>query len=218
MAEASDRSHSRDRTPPWPLRSELELVSDQVRGIDAWSRAEQLRERTAESVSVTREMRLDASRRLMARKSEQAAVLARAAEQLERSARLLDRSSRPRALVVHRNAWLRQRVAEELHDQGLDVLEQLEDGAAAVGALVVDQPDVLLVEDRLPTLTGLQVLEQARRYAPRTVVGVQLLDGSDVDRYLDAGARAVFTRRIPPREVADRLVSCLAGSDAAVGG
>lgn len=207
---------SRDSRPAsWHARSPLELVSDQLAGIESWNSSQAVAEQrrsAAATTALTREMRLDASRRLLARKQEQAAVIARAAKQLERSAELLRSVPRPRALVVHRNAWMREKVATRLQGHGVDVLDVLEDGAVAVGVLVVEQPDLLFVEDRLPTVSGFQLLAEAARYAPRTVTAVQVLDGSEVDRYLDAGARAVFTRRIPPQEVADQLVACLAGS------
>ena len=116
-----------------------------------------------------------------------------------------------RALLVHRNAWLCGKVTDRLQERGVDVIGQFEDGADATGALIVEQPELVLVEDRLPTLSGLEVLHRAARFAPRTIVGAQMLDTEELDAYLAAGAAAVFTRRIPPVEIADQLIECLAG-------
>ncbi|HEU0104220.1 MAG TPA: hypothetical protein VFR07_18065 [Mycobacteriales bacterium] len=203
-------SSSTPRTPgPWPLRSEAELIADQLAGIASWTSARPLREAVAASVTLSREMRLDLKRRMEVRRREQAGLLARASYQLEQGDRVLGR--RPRAVLVHRNSWLSGKVADRLQALGVQVIGRFEDGADATGAVVVEQPEIVLVEDRLPTLSGLEVLERATRFAPRTLVGAQLLDADERDIYLEAGAQAVFTRRVPPEMIADQLVDCLAG-------
>ena len=154
---------------------------------------------------------LDLTRRMEARRREQHALLARADEQLRRSGQAL--GSRPglRAVLAHRNGWLRTKVAARLEEHGVTVVGVFDDGADAAGTLVAEQPDLLLVEDRLPTLSGIQVVRRAREFAPQTVVGVQVLDSGEIPVLVSAGAQAVFTRRIPPVDIADQLVGCLSG-------
>jgi CheY-like chemotaxis protein len=116
-------------------------------------------------------------------------------------------------VVAHRNPWLRDTVAKRLGDEGIDVVGLFEDGADCAGTLVAEQPDLLLVEDRLPTMSGLEVVLRARQFAPRTVVGAQALDAGSVAALFDAGATAVFARRVPPADMIAQLLAHLAAAD-----
>lgn len=196
-----------------PVRSRLtqaELTELQLRALDSWNKARRTAESAAESAALTREMRLDLSRRMEARRREHQAVLARAAEQLRCSGSLLG-SVQSRAVLAHRNPWLRQKVAARLTAAGLVVVGIFEDGADAVGTVVVEQPELVFVEDRLPTLSGMEVIRRVRSFSPRTVIGAQVLDGDSVQVLVDAGAQAVFTRRVPPDDIADLMIDCLNG-------
>ena len=195
-------------------QSHVDLMRSQIDAIDAWHRARHAAEAVAQTALSTRESRLDVHRRLEARRREQQALLARAEEQLRTSGGVLAGRVRPRAVLAHRNPWLRDTVAGRLRDEGVDVVGLFDDGADCAGTLVVEQPDLLLVEDRLPTLTGVEVVLRARQFAPRTVVGAQALDASSVAALFDAGAQAVFTRRVPPADMVDQLLGCLDGRTA----
>lgn len=190
--------------------TQAELTELQLQALDAWNRARRAAESAAETTALTREMRLDLSRRMEARRREHQAVLARAAEQLRTSGSLLGRVD-PRVVIAHRNPWLREKVAARLTAAGVVVVGIYEDGADAVGATVVEQPELLLVEDRLPTLSGIEVIHRVRSFSPRTIIGAQVLEGDSVQVLVDAGAQAVFTRRVPPADIADRMVDCLNG-------
>ena len=196
---------------PQGHRTQLDLMTAQLRAIDAWNAAQRAGEAAADAVGLTREMRLDLTRRMDARRREQQALLRRADEQLRRSGEALEGRPRVRAVLAHRNGWLRDKVAARLEEHGVAAVGVLEDGADAAGTLVVEQPDLLLLEDRLPTLSGIQVVRRAREFAPLTVVGVQVLDSGEIPTLVNAGAQAVFTRRIPPVDIADQLVGCLTG-------
>lgn len=202
-----------------PGRSQLELMTAQLEAIDAWHRARRASEVAAESVALTREMRLDLSRRMDASRREQQALLARADQQLRDSGELLSGRAPTRAVLAHRNAWLRDAVAARLEGRGINVVGVFDDGAEAAGTVVVEQPDLLLVEDRLPTLSGLELVQRVREFAPEAVVGALCLDAGGITAFIDAGAQAVFTRRVPPVEIADQLVRCLiaGGRPVAVG-
>lgn len=190
-------------------RRQLDLMTAQIEAIDAWHRARRVREAAAQVAAVTRESRLDLSRRMEARRREQQALLARADAQLRASGNVLTARVPTRAVLAHRNAWLRNAVCARLEELGVQVVGAFEDGADAAGTVVVEQPELLLVEDRLPTLSGVEVVQRAREFAPGTVVGAQVLDSSGVQALVEAGASAVFTRRVPPAEIADQLLACL---------
>lgn len=196
---------------PSTRRTELDLTTAQLRAIDAYHRTRRAGEAAADTAGLTREMRLDLSRRTEARRRERQALLARAASLLESSGEVPPGRPRVRAVLAHRNGWLRDKVAERLAQRGVIVVGTFDDGADAAGTVIVEQPDLLLVEDRLPTLSGDQVVRRTRTYAPETVIGAQVLDNEGIRAFVDAGAHAVFTRRIPPAEMADQLLSCLTG-------
>ena len=193
-------------------QSHVDLMRSQIDAIDAWHRARRVAEAASQTATSTRESRLDLHRRLEARRREQRALLARAADQLKASGGVLAGRVRPRAVLAHRDAWLRDAVASGLRDEGIDVVGLFDDGADCAGTVVVEQPDLLLVEDRLPTLSGVEVVLRARQFAPRTVVGAQALDADSVAALFDAGAQAVFTRRVPPADMVGQLLSCLDGA------
>ena len=95
-------------------RSEADLVRDQVRGIEEWTRRYGVRADAARVAAATREARLDLTRRNEARRLEHQALMARAQEQLARGARLLRRA--PQAVLAHRNAWFTGKLADNNSD------------------------------------------------------------------------------------------------------
>lgn len=188
----------------WTARSDLALLQDQLDGLSAWHHFVRDREFLDEEGRVTREMRLDAQRRLQALRRANQALLARTDDTVRETHPVLGESA-PRAVVVHRQGWVRGRVSAELEACGVEVVAQLEDGADALGVVVADQPDLALVEDALPSIPGLEVIRQARRLAPHTLMAAQVGYNDDVARMLEAGASAAFARRVPPGEVAAGL-------------
>ena len=199
-----------ESNPAWTTRrSRVEIIESQLAAIEAWNAARRATEAAVETRQLTREMRLDVTRRMRARRREQQAVIARADEHLRESGQVLGARDGIRAVIAHRNEWLRGKVAGRLRECGVVVVGAFEDGADAAGAMVVEQAELLLVEDRLPTLPGIDVVRRVRAFSPLTVIGAHVLDSGGVAAHVDAGARAVFTRRIPPVEIADQLVECL---------
>lgn len=203
----------RPETSELPIapRARLDVIQAQLAAIESWHEARRMREAAAESAASTREARMDLSRRMEARRREQAALIARADAHLRESCEVLGARDGVRAVIAHRNPWLRDKVGARLTERGVIVVGTFEDGADAAGAMVVEQAELLLVEDRLPTLLGEEVVRRVRSFSPATVVGAQVLDSGGVPALADAGAHAVFTRRIPPADIADQLLGCLAG-------
>ena len=192
-------------------RTQIDIVTAQVQAIDAWNRAHQLSEAAARATSMTREMRLDLSHRMEARRREQAALIARVDEQLRSSGQLM--SGRPplRAVIAHRNEWMTQKLTHLLALQKVRVVGVYSDGADAAGTIVAEQPELVVVEDRLSTMTGVDLVRRVREYSPLSVVAAQALDSEGVAALVDAGAHAVFTRRIPPADIVDQVLHCLHG-------
>jgi CheY-like chemotaxis protein len=193
----------------WVPRSFATLVTDQLAAMAAFQEHRHAVESAVEEPGMSREQRLDARRRLDVLRRQHEAVLAATSQSMEGSGGVLHAMG-PRALLVHRNEWLRRRVAQDLERCGVEVVAQLDNGAEGVGALIAEQPDLLFVEDTLPMVSGLQVLHEARRYAPRTLLAAQVGYDDQISAALDAGALAAFTRRIPPADIGAELARLVA--------
>ena len=194
-----------------PGRSQLELLTAQVRAIDAWNRSNRLSRDADAVIGLTREMRLDLNHRMEARRREQVALVARVDEQLRSSGQLLSTRRPLRAVLAHRNAWLSGKVSARLEERGVTVVGVFSDGADAAGTIVAEQPELVFFEDRLPSLAGGDLVRRVRDFSPLSVIGAQVEDSRGIAPLVDVGAHAVFTRRIPPVDIADQLLACLDG-------
>lgn len=196
--------------PPAVRRSEAELLLDQLAGIEEWTRAHRATGRLFDT-AMSREQRLDLARRRDVVDRQRAALLARTACQLQSSDR--PRSGvAGRALIVHRNDWFKGKLCAGLEAGGITVVDQLANGAEAVGVAVAEQPDVVVLEGALPMLSGLDVTREVRRYAPRTVVIAQVGSDVEVGPFLESGATSAYTRSVPPADIAADVLALLMGS------
>lgn len=195
---------------PWQPRTELVLVAQQLRAIEQFNRARHDREQAAASRSRTRELRLDATRSLQVLRREHDAVVARAHAQLRASGDVLHGTADRRVVLAHRSEWFLREVAGGLRDGGVCVVAQVDNGADAVGLLVAEQPDLVLVEDALAMARGDDVVREAREFAPDTLVGVHVGSDDRLRPLREAGAAAVFPRLTRPRDVAAGVLALLA--------
>jgi CheY-like chemotaxis protein len=193
----------------WAARSFADLLRDQLTGIRRFHDDRKAAEQAAAAAGGSREQRLDVSRRLDVVRRQHHALVTRTQASLEAAGSPLYRL-RPRVLIVHRNDWLRRRVTAELPEGEIDVIAQLDNGADGVALLIAEQPDLLLVEDALPQVTGMQLLAAAHRYAPHTRAAIQVAYEDGLAAAVDAGATAVFTRRTPPSDIAAELTRLVA--------
>lgn len=191
----------------WRPRREIELVHDQIRAIDRWNAARRAAEAAAQSAARSRESRLDLSRRLDISRREHASLVARTDGHLRASARTLATKAPTRAVLVHRHEWFRAKVADALRARAIAVVAQLDNGADAVGVVVAEQPDLLLVEDSLAMLSGEEVLREVGQYAHATIAAAQVSHDDRMGALLDAGAHAVWTRRVAPQDVARQMAA-----------
>lgn len=198
----------------WQPRPETAVLRAQLRAIDAWNarrRTAEMSAAAAQTAEMSREMRLDAARRLDVVRRQQQALIERTAQQMRDSAHVLRSQVQPRAVIVHRNEWFKSKVADGLRTGGVSVVADLDNGADAIGVAVAEQPDLLLTEDKLPMMSGEDVLREVLRFSPATLTAVQASNDWELGPLLDAGARAAFTRRVPPADVARDLCALLTG-------
>ncbi len=191
--------------PLVPEQTRWELTQLQLDGMRTFHERRRARLASVELAARTREQRLDAARVLHSLREQQRALVAQAAARLADGADLLDRFDRPRIVVAHRQDWFVARLRSALGATAWQWVARPSNGAEAVGVVVAEQPDVVFLEDRLPLLTGCAVICEIVACAPRSLVAVQVADDRDLGAVLDAGAQAVYARRMPPADVARSL-------------
>jgi CheY-like chemotaxis protein len=174
--------------------------------VERFNRSRRMREEAAAAAARSRELRMDAARSLEVLRRQHDAVVARADAQLRASGQLLRSTVERRVVVAHRSDWLVRRLQQTLEDRGVLVVARTDNGADAVGLVVAEQPDLVLVEDTLAMLPGTEVVREVRQFSPDTLVAAQAAHGGRVGELLDAGATTVFTRQVPPHEVARSLL------------
>lgn len=197
---------------PSRRRSELDLAAQQLDGIARFTASQRTAQQSAAAAARSREMRMDAERAVEVMRREHDALIGRAHEHLRLSGQALRRTSRRRAVLAHRSEWFVARLSDLLEGSGWDVVARIDNGADAVGFAVAEQPELVLVEDTLAMLPGEQVVREVKQFCPQTLVAAQVAYSDRVGALLDAGAAEVFTRQVPPADVASRLVSLAAGS------
>jgi CheY-like chemotaxis protein len=197
------------RVRPKPsVRTDNERLLDQLAGISAWLQARADSELQLVEAG-SREMRLDRARRLDVMRRQHCGLVQATERQLRESGSPLRSTTAPRVVIVHRNDWFKDKVSSGLREGGIHIVAELVNGAEAVGLVVAEQPDVLLVEDKLPMLGALDVLAEVRRFAPKTRVVVQVGTDSQIGAFLETGPCTVFTRRIPPADIVDGILDLL---------
>jgi CheY-like chemotaxis protein len=186
-----------------PVSDRTEDREQHHAAVTAWQRQAELLTEAAQQPSTSREERMDAQRRLEALERTQQALLERT------SGPPAPRTGGPRAVLVHRNEWLREQLALHLSEHGVQVLAEAGDGAEGLGIVIAEQPDVVVVEDRLPSMPASELVAAIREFASGALVAVQVEHQEDVTKLVDSGARAVFSRRIPPAVMAEQLAELL---------
>lgn len=188
---------------------ELELTALQLQAIDAWNRARAIAEQAGRTTATSREMRMDVDRRLEVMRAQHEAIVARTARALESSVRVMRRSAPVRAVVAHRNEWFVDRLCADLVGRGVHVVGRFENGAEVVGVCVAEQPDLVVVEERLAMVPGEAVVRDVRRFSPQAVIAAQVAYEDGISSMLEAGATKVYTRRVPPLDVSADLLRLL---------
>lgn len=98
---------------------------------------------------------------------------------------------------------------------GLEVVGEAADGDEALLGVVALQPDVALLDIRMPGLTGLEVCRRLRADGSAPATRVVLITGTP-DRVIaahaaDAGAVALLAKETPPATICAELVAAGVG-------
>lgn len=129
----------------------------------------------------------------------------------------------PRCLLADDHPALVAAVAPYLADNGFTVVGPANDGRRALALAVAEQPELALVDFRMPRLGGLELIRALREAAPNTRVAVYTADADQAlaREMLEAGAAAVVLKEAPLSDVVRALEAALAGRsylDPALGG
>jgi DNA-binding response OmpR family regulator len=129
----------------------------------------------------------------------------------------LNMRPRPLALVADDDAGVRELVALHLRCLSLDVVEA-QDGEEAVRLALDYEPDLLVLDVRMPGASGFEVTREVRRLLPGRV-RVLLMSGSvlssELSEGIEAGANAYVRKPFTGDELRDQVESLLAPAPSA---
>jgi two-component system NarL family response regulator len=109
-----------------------------------------------------------------------------------------------RVLVVEDHHVVRQGLVALLNvADGLEVVGEASDGVEAIAQFRKCQPDITLVDLRLPRLSGVEVIERVRMEKPQArFIVLTTYDGDeDIYRALQAGAKAYLLKGMTTEEL-----------------
>jgi DNA-binding NarL/FixJ family response regulator len=109
-----------------------------------------------------------------------------------------------RVLVVEDHNVVRQGLVALLNvAEGLEVVAEAADGVEAIAQYRKHQPDITLIDLRLPRLSGVDVIERIRMETPQArFIVLTTYDGDeDIYRALKAGARAYLLKGMTSEEL-----------------
>jgi DNA-binding NarL/FixJ family response regulator len=119
-----------------------------------------------------------------------------------------------RCLVADDHPALLQAVSEFLEAAGFELVGSAPDGVRAIALARETNPDVAVVDFRMPRLAGVELVAQLRDAAPdtRIVVYTAEADEAVVRGALGAGAAAILLKEAPLADLTRALEAVLAGS------
>ena len=119
----------------------------------------------------------------------------------------------PRCLIADDHPALTSAVSGYLSENGFQVVGPVADGQRAVALATDEQPDLALVDFRMPPLSGVDLVVKLREVSPETRVVVYTADADEkiATDVLAAGASALVLKEAPLADLVRALESTLAG-------
>lgn len=121
--------------------------------------------------------------------------------------------SLPTCVVADDHPGLVAAVTAFLVENGYDVVGTASDGAVAVTLVEGAQPDLVLVDYRMPVLDGVELVRQLQEAAPDARLAVYTADADDglVADAIGAGAAAIVLKEAPLPDLLRALAALRAG-------
>ncbi len=119
-----------------------------------------------------------------------------------KSADISSATSRPRVLVAEDEALIRMDLVELLADEGYEVVGQATDGEVAVAMARELQPDLVVMDVKMPKMDGITAAEQIAEERIAPVVMLTAFSQRDlVERAREAGAMAYVVKPFDASDV-----------------
>ena len=118
-----------------------------------------------------------------------------------------------RVLLIDDHALFRIGLSELLQRRGIEVVAAVGDGAEGIQRVVDTQPDVVLLDMRMPQMTGLEVLRELKRMQQSmpVVILTTSRDETDVIDALQGGAQGYLLKDMEPDDLIDSLTDIVRG-------
>ena len=100
-----------------------------------------------------------------------------------------------------------------LEARGIDVVDAVGDGRAAVGSVAAHAPDVVLMDVRMPRINGIEAARRIREISPTTKILMLTVSDEEDDLYeaIKAGANGYLLKEISVEEVAEAIRAVVQG-------
>jgi DNA-binding NarL/FixJ family response regulator len=119
----------------------------------------------------------------------------------------------PRVVIADDHPFFRTTVAGVLRDNGMDVAAEVSSGEAAIEAVAQTEPDVAVMDLKMPGVSGLEATRRLTAAYPATHV-VMLSVSAREDDLIDAvlaGASGYVLKDAPPDELIGTILAAAAG-------
>lgn len=116
-------------------------------------------------------------------------------------------------LIVDDHPMVRTGLRSMLTASGFQVVGEAESGQEALEKIVELQPDVTLMDIRMPDMDGITALEQinTKKYSTRVIIVTTYKNTTYLLRALAAGAAGFVLKNIPPDEMVATVKAVAAG-------
>ena len=121
---------------------------------------------------------------------------------------MLDQSTTIRVLIVDDHSIVRQGLATIINrDPEMTVIAQAEDGEQAIAYFGEHQPDVTLMDLRMPQMGGVEAITAiCVQFKPAQIIVLTTYDGDeDIYRGLQAGAKGYLLKDAKPNELLNAI-------------
>ena len=119
-----------------------------------------------------------------------------------------------RVVVADDHPIVRQGMVALLQDEpDIEVVADVADGRAALSAVLAEDPDVVLMDLRMPVMDGVEATRAVRERRPRTAVLVVTTYDTDeaIVRAVEAGAAGYMLKDAPTEDLVDAVRRAAAG-------
>ena len=119
-----------------------------------------------------------------------------------------------RCLVADDHPGLVAAIADLLEENGFEIVGPAPDGARAISLAEAEQPDVAVVDFRMPGIAGTRLLERLKEAAPelRVLVYTAEADETAAQEALDHGADGILLKEAPLADVVRALATVQRGA------